>query len=155
MSHSTDVTVRPITAADEARWRELYRGYREFYKLAADEAVVSTVWGWLMDPAHVCEALVAEHAGRVVGLANHRWMPRPSTGDEGLWLDDLFTDPEVRGRGVGRALIAGLVEIAAARPGASVSWITAADNHQAQALYNKVAYRTHWVTYDTDPADAA
>jgi len=35
-----------------------------------------------------------------------------------------------------------------------VRWITADDNYRAQALYDKVATRTHWVTYDAAPATA-
>lgn len=152
MTQTTTVTVRPLTSADEDRWRELFRAYRDFYKLAEDEGVVSTVWGWLSDPRHECEALVAEQAGRIVGIAHYRRFSRPSTGTVGIWLDDLFTDPEARGGGVGRALIQQLTSIAAAEGGSVVRWITAEDNQQAQALYNKVASRTHWVTYDAQPA---
>ena len=145
------LTVRPLAPADEARWRELFRGYRDFYRLPEDETVVSTVWGWLTDPDHECSAFVAEDAGRLVGLAHYRAFSRPSTGTVGIWLDDLFTDPEVRGRGAGRALIDRLRRGAGADGRSVVRWITAEDNHQAQALYDQVATRTSWVTYDAAP----
>lgn len=149
---ASSLVVRPLTDADEARWRELFRGYRAFYKLMEDETVISTVWEWLNDPAHECNALVAEDAGRIVGLAHYRTFSRPSTGTVGIWLDDLFTDPEARGRGAGRALIGTLTNIADAQGRSVVRWITAEDNHQAQVLYNQVATRTSWVTYDAAPA---
>ncbi|MFF2954176.1 GNAT family N-acetyltransferase [Kitasatospora sp. NPDC057965] len=142
-------TVRPLAAADEARWRVLFRQYRAFYRLEESEEVVSRAWAWLTDPGHECDALVAEVDGAVVGFAHHRPVPSPYTGTTGIFLDDLFTDPAVRGRGVGRALIEQLRALAAAEGRTFVQWVTAEDNHQAQALYNTLAERTTWVTYET------
>ena len=153
MADTSPLAVRPLAAADEERWRELFRAYRAFYRLPADEGVVSTVWGWLTDATHECEALLVEREGRIVGLAHARRFSRPSTGTVGIWLDDLFTDPEARGAGAGRALIQRLTEIAAAEGRSVVRWITAEDNERAQALYDRVATRTQWVTYDAAPAE--
>ena len=154
MTHTPAVSVRPLDPADESRWRVLFRGYREFYRLEASEDVVSRVWGWLTDPEHECQALVAESEDGIVAIAHYRRFSRPSTGTVGIWLDDLFTDPEARGRGAARALIRQLTKIAGSEGRSVVRWITADDNHQAQALYDQVATRTHWVTYDAAPAGA-
>ena len=154
MAGSTEIVVRPLAGADEMRWRELYRGYRRFYELPESEEVVSRVWNWLLDPSIECVGNVAERDGMVVGIAHHRPFLRPSTGTAGIWLDDLFTSPEARGKGVGRALIHRIREIAAAEGSSVVRWITAEDNHQAQALYDTLAERTNWVTYDAAPLKA-
>ena len=153
MTSTDTVTVRPLTAADETRWRELFREYRAFYELQADEAVVSTVWGWLMDPTHECNSFVAELDSRIVGIGNYRRFSRPSTGTVGIWLDDLFTDPEVRGKGVARAIIAALTDLAGSEQRSVVRWVTADDNHQAQHLYDQVATKTRWLTYDAQPTN--
>ncbi len=145
------VTVRPLSVADEKRWRELFRCYREFYELEASEEVVSRVWEWLHDSRFEFGGLVAELDGRIVGIAHHRRFLRPSTGTVGIWLDDLFTDSTARGKGAGRALIERLQQIAAAEGHSVVRWITAEDNHRAQALYTTLAKRTNWVTYDAAP----
>ncbi|WP_349829587.1 GNAT family N-acetyltransferase [Brevibacterium litoralis] len=148
------LTVRTVTEADESRWKELFRGYRAFYELAPDQAVVDRVWSWIADPDHECRALVAvdTDTGTIVGIADFRRFSRPSTGSVGLWLDDLYTDPAVRGRGIGRALVRRLQEIAQEEGATTVRWITAEDNHRAQILYTQVATRTRWVTYDAAPA---
>lgn len=144
--------VRQLAPADEDRWRQLFRAYRAFYVLPESEAVVSQAWAWFMDPTHTSDALVAELDGEILGFAHHRPIVTPSLGSTARFLDDLFTDPAARGRGVGRALITALQGIAAAEGSTFVQWITAEDNHQAQALYNTLATRTTWVTYEATPA---
>ena len=145
-----DVRVRPVATGDREAWRELYAGYRAFYELAPDDTVLDRVWGWLSEESHEVGGLVAEVDGVVVGLAHHRLFSRPSTGAQAVHLDDLFTSPGARGHGVGRALIARLAEIARDHGCDRVRWITAEDNHTAQRLYDDVARRTTWVTYDLE-----
>ena len=142
------VVVRPIELADYDAWAPLFAAYREFYELEEEPDVVDRVWGWIQDEAHEVNALVAEADGEVVGFAHHRMYARPAEGGSGLFLDDLFTAAHVRGRGVGRALINRLAEMARECGAAKVRWVTAADNATAQRLYDDVAERTDWVTYD-------
>ena len=148
---SSDVVVRPIEPGDREAWEGLFHGYRTFYEYDEEQAVVDRVWGWINDESHETNALVALVDGEVVGFAHHREFARPSSGKRGLYLDDLFTRPDVRGKGVGRALIGRLGELAADRGMDKVRWITAEDNHTAQRLYDALAQRTTWVTYDLRP----
>ena len=145
------VTVRAGRSEDFEQWARLYRDYRTFYRLEPDEAVVERVWSWVLDEKHEVNALVADDEGRLVGLAHHRRFARPSSGTTGLYLDDLFTLPGYRGRGVGRALLDALADLAEAEGLSVVRWITAEDNAQARRLYDAVATATHWVTYDMLP----
>lgn len=144
----TDVAVRPIAPVDRETWASLFAAYREFYELVEDSSVVDRVWDWLEDPGHETNALVAVVDDRVVGFAHHRLYARPAEGGKGLFLDDLFTVAELRGAGVGRALIDRLTEIARQHGCSKVRWVTASDNAVAQQLYDKLAERTSWVTYD-------
>ena len=142
------VVVRPVEPADHDLWAPLFAAYREFYELEDEPDVVDRVWGWIQDEAHEVNALVAEADGEIVGFAHHRGYARPAEGGAGLFLDDLFTAAHVRGQGVARALINRLAEIARERGAAKVRWVTAADNATAQLLYDDIAERTDWVTYD-------
>ena len=142
------VVVRPIEPADHDTWAPLFAAYREFYELEDEPDVVDRVWGWIQDEAHEVNALVAEVDGEIVGFAHHRGYARPAEGGSGLFLDDLFTAAHVRGQGVGRALINRLADLARERGAAKVRWVTAADNATAQRLYDDMAERTDWVTYD-------
>jgi GNAT superfamily N-acetyltransferase len=147
----SELVVRPLGGEDFVAWALLFRGYRAFYRLAPDEAVVRRVWDWILDPAHETNGLVVDERGRLRGLAHYRRFARPSSGTVGLYLDDLFTDPDSRGRGVARELLRALEGIAL-RDGLSVvRWITAQDNVTARRLYDEVAQATAWTTYDLTP----
>ncbi|WBU36729.1 GNAT family N-acetyltransferase [Homoserinibacter sp. YIM 151385] len=149
---TASIEIRAVEAGDEPRWRELFRAYRDFYRLEPDEEVVDRVWSWLRDPASAVEGLVAVAdaggATRVIGFAHHRAFPRPSAGVVGTYLDDLYVDPDHRGAGAARALITRLAQDAAEAGRPLVRWITAEDNTRARALYDSVAAPTPWVTYD-------
>ena len=146
-----ELVVRPARAADADQWATLYRHYRAFYRLEPDEQVVNRVWGWVNDPAHEVNSLVAVTGTDLVGLANHRRFARPSSGTTGLYLDDLFTASTARGLGVATALLQALSRLAE-RDGLSVvRWITATDNDRARRLYDRTAVLTNWVTYDLSP----
>ena len=143
--------VRPVHISDYAQWTDLYRGYREFYRLTPDDAIVDRVWAWVNDPSHEVNGFVATFGPDVVGLAHFRRFARPSSGSTGIYLDDLFTSPDMRGRGVARSLLSELSTLAEAEGRTVVRWITAAHNHRARALYDSVATATPWVTYDLGP----
>jgi ribosomal protein S18 acetylase RimI-like enzyme len=68
-------------------------------------------------------------------------------GKVGL-LNDLYTLPDCRGNGVGKALIRHSYEYAIAKGAKRLQWLTAQDNEQAQALYNSLgASRSSWYFY--------
>ena len=144
----TDLALRPAAPGDRAGWEPLFTAYGEFYRVAVTAETLETVWGWIHDPAHVVEALVAERGGALVGLAHYRAMPSPLRGATLGFLDDLYVDPAARGAGVGEALLARLAEIAAERGWRCVRWITADDNYRARTLYDRVAAKTGWNMYE-------
>ncbi|MFB7382871.1 GNAT family N-acetyltransferase [Kitasatospora purpeofusca] len=148
-------TVDAPTAADFAAWRELFRGYCDFYGVPVPEEKAALVWSWLTDPAHELDGLlVRDTEGTPVGLAHYRPFVRPLHGAVAGFLDDLFVAPAARGTGAVDVLLARLRAIAAERGWNTVRWITADDNHRARSKYDQVATRTMFVTYDMPPASA-
>lgn len=140
--------IRPVAQADRAAWERLYAGYAAFYQVSQTPAMRETVWGWLHDPGHGTEGLVAERDGALIGLAHVRPFARPLSASTGGFLDDLFVDPQARGTGAAEALLDAVRAIGAARGWSVIRWITAEDNYRARGLYDRVADRTKWVTYD-------
>jgi GNAT superfamily N-acetyltransferase len=142
------VTVRPIKANDHDEWVALFTAYGVFYETEFTEPQMETVWEWLMDDAHSHNAWVAEVDGELVGFAHLRQHSDTFTGGPAWYLDDLFTAPAARGLGVATTLIAALRAHADSHGGGTISWITADDNLTAQRLYDKLATRARWVTYE-------
>lgn len=142
--------IRPLESRDEVRWRTLWDGYVEFYQASVTADVTDFTWARLLDADCPVFGLVAEQGGEVVGIVNgvlheNLWAARPV-----CYLEDLFVDPQARGNGAGKALIDAVVARAQAENWHRVYWRTAADNAQAQALYDKLAKRTGWVTYEVN-----
>jgi GNAT superfamily N-acetyltransferase len=106
------------------------------------------VWGWLLDAGHTTEGLVAEVDGKLLGLVHFRPFARPLSASIGGFLDDLFVDPAARGSGAAAALIEALAAEGRKRGWTVIRWITAEDNYRARALYDQLAEKTRWATYD-------
>lgn len=140
--------IRPVAPQDRAQWDRLYAGYAEFYKVAQTPKMRETVWGWLHDSLHATEGLVAEQDGTLLGLAHFRAFARPLSASTGGFLDDLFVDPQARGTGAAGALLQAVSDAGRARGWSVIRWITAEDNYRARGLYDQMADRTKWVTYD-------
>ena len=141
--------IRPVEPRDAEAWRGLFTAYGEFYGTTFTDDVLERVWTQLVGHASGIDALVAEREGRVVGLAHYRSHPDTFSGHRDWYLDDLFVDPEVRGGGIATALIERIAELArATAPGGVLRWITAQDNERAQRLYDRIAARTSWITYE-------
>jgi GNAT superfamily N-acetyltransferase len=66
------------------------------------------------------------------------------------YLQDLFTRQDVRGKGVGRALIEGVYERARTAGATRVYWQTHETNATAQRLYDSVAVRSGFIVYRKD-----
>jgi GNAT superfamily N-acetyltransferase len=142
------VEVRPVEPRDADAWRRLFRDYGVFYETSFDDAQLDHVWGLLTTEGSGVDALVAEVDGSVVGMAHYRSHPDTFSAGHDWYLDDLFTDPSARGTGVASALIERLSDLARATGPGTLRWITAEDNATAQRVYDRVAKRTTWVTYE-------
>jgi ribosomal protein S18 acetylase RimI-like enzyme len=141
--------IRSIEARDHETWRRLFHAYGVFYETEFDDEVLDRVWALLGDEASGIDAIVAEQGGAIVGFAHYRSHYDTFTGGRDWYLEDLYVHPDARGAGIATALIERLAELARETDRAgSLRWITAADNTRAQRIYDRLATRTTWVTYE-------
>ena len=149
MTHAPAIQVRELEQRDRAAWQQLYSGYGDFYQTPLGAEKADRVWAWLMDPNYEAFGLVAvDTDDSPIAIAHYRQFARLLADGIGIYLDDLFTAATARGTGAGTALIGRLEEIARERGAEVVRWITANDNFVGQKLYDRLATRTMWVTYD-------
>ena len=148
------VRVRPIEQADLAAWTPLWDGYNAFYgragPTALSPAITAVTWRRFFDPGEPVFALVAESAGRLVGLTHYLYHRSTTRIELVCYLQDLFTAPDVRGRGVGRALILGVYEAAQAAGIHEVYWQTHEANRAGRLLYDKVATHAGYIVYERE-----
>ena len=146
--------IRPVAASDLAAWRPLWDGYNAFYGRAGETALpeerTRILWERLLDERVPMNALVAELDGEVVGLS-HFLFHLSTTRPAGVcYLQDLFTAPALRGKGIGRALIKATAAAAKAHGSERLYWQTHETNATGRALYDRVAEFKGFIVYGRD-----
>lgn len=140
--------IRPLCPGDEADWRQLWTGYLRFYGTEVPEAVYASTFARLLgDDPRDFSALVAELDGRLVGLAHYLFHRHAWKIEEVCYLQDLFTAPEARGLGLGRALIEAVYARADAAGAPAVYWLTQDFNTTARQLYDRIGQVTPFIRY--------
>ena len=131
--------IRAATPADVAAIVRLIHGLADFEKLThLVQVTPESLAPHLFGERPVAEALVAERAGRVVAFALFftnfsTFLARP-----GLYLEDLFVEPEERGQGIGQALLAHLAGLAAERGCGRFEWSVLDWNVDAIRFYERM-----------------
>lgn len=143
------LVIRPLEASDEADWRRIWRDYLAFYETTRPDAVyVSTFARLLSGQPNEFNGLLAVLDGRPVGLAHYLFHRTNWAIADTCYLQDLYADPEVRGRGMGRALIEAVYAAADRHGAVSVYWLTQDFNTTARQLYDRVGILTPFIRYN-------
>jgi GNAT superfamily N-acetyltransferase len=150
----SEVRIRGVAEADWDEWLPLWDGYNAFYERAGPtalpETVTRTTWARFFDPAEPVRALVAEADGGLIGLVHYLYHRTTTSIAPTCYLNDLFTSPAARGRGVGRALIEAVYDRARQAGSARVYWLTHETNAVARRLYDQVSGNSGFIVYRTD-----
>ncbi|MDB5417196.1 MAG: GCN5-related N-acetyltransferase [Phenylobacterium sp.] len=145
------LVVRPVAPGDYDQWLPLWDGYNAFYERAGPTAlpldITAMTWARFFDAYEPVHCLVAESDGRLVGIVHYLFHRSTTAIGPTCYLQDLFTAAEVRGRGVGRALIEAVYGAAKQAGCARVYWLTHETNATAMRLYDQVAERSGFLVY--------
>jgi GNAT superfamily N-acetyltransferase len=139
------VTVGPLTPEDRPAWEELFRGYNAFYERVLPEPDMIRAWREIQKDT-VLHGLAARIDGQVVGIA-HYLTHASTTSADVCYLQDLYTAPSARGKGVARRLIKTVQQWAVTHGCDRLYWHTKQDNHVARRLYDKVAENRGFIHY--------
>lgn len=142
------VEIRPINAQDRDAWTPLWRAYLAYYETELPAEIYDTAFSRLTDPKVVpYHGFLAWDDDRPLGLVHyifhmHGWKIEPV-----CYLQDLYTAPDARGTGVGRALIEAVYGAADKMGAPSVYWMTQEFNADGRRLYDKVGTLTPFLKY--------
>ncbi len=142
------ITVSKLKENDREQWQALYYSYAEFYNMPMDQGILDNIWSWIFDENNKFFALIAkDQNNQTVGLMHFRAMPSPLRGSHVGFLDDLYVNHSARGTGAVDSLFQSLNDFAKEQGWPFVRWITADNNYRGRAVYDKIAEKTQWVTY--------
>ena len=141
------VTIRAIEEEDKGQWLKLWAGYLEFYKSTISTEQTELTWKRLINNELKMFGFVAENEEGVIGFTHCLFRPSTWTETDYCYLEDLFVDPLIRGKGVGRALIDKVVELAREKKSKRVYWTTQEFNKTARVLYDSITPVSEYVQY--------
>lgn len=139
------ISVAPLSAEDRAVWEELFAGYNAFYGRTWPADFYEQAWLEFRRDERI-HALGARLDGRLVGITHFLVHPSTTSGDV-CYLQDLFTAPGARGKGVARALIQAVAEWARGQGCPRLYWHTQQHNETARRLYDQVAEFKDFIVY--------
>ncbi|MDP9089205.1 MAG: GNAT family N-acetyltransferase [Pseudomonadota bacterium] len=143
------VIIRPLERSDNGDWLRLWSEYLAFYQVTRPLSVYESTWTRLfIKDEFEPKCLLAFVQSKAVGLAHYLYHRSCWSVSNSCYLQDLFTDPGARGKGVGGALIEAVREEAAKTGVINVYWMTHETNAAARRLYDRVARKTGFVEYD-------
>jgi GNAT superfamily N-acetyltransferase len=146
-----NLSVRMVNPDDYDQWLPLWTGYNSFYgrsgPTALDPVITRVTWNRFFDHDEPVFALVAELDGTLVGIVHYLFHRSTTSIKPVCYLQDLFTVAELRGKGIGRALINGVYAKVTQAGSSRVYWMTHESNETAMKLYNSMAERSGFLVY--------
>ncbi len=148
MTAPDNLLIRDLTRADRTAWQELWKAYLDFYQTALPPKMYDLAFDRLLsEDSNEFRGMLALVNEKPVGLVHflshrHGWYE-----EKVIYLQDLYVSPDVRGLGVGGALIREVYKIADQESTPDVYWLTATDNQPARRLYDSMSKNTGFIKY--------
>jgi GNAT superfamily N-acetyltransferase len=133
------LVITPTTEADLPQILGFIKALAEYERLA--DSVVATEEGLrqsLFGPRPYAECVIARWNGEPAGFALFFHNFSTFLGRQGLYLEDLFVNPEMRSKGVGRALLSYLAKVAIERNCGRLEWSVLDWNESAIGFYKSI-----------------
>jgi GNAT superfamily N-acetyltransferase len=147
-----EVTISKVGQLDLSELLPMLRAYCDFYEVEPrDDRLVSLCRSLIDDPGEGQQLIARDEEGKAVGFATIYWgWQTLDAGRIGI-MNDLYVVPDVRGGGVGRALIEACRGACRKKGVGRLVWETAPDNRTAQRLYDSTgAESSTWMAYEID-----
>jgi GNAT superfamily N-acetyltransferase len=148
------VSIRAATAADVPLVLEFIRGLADYEKLAHEIVATEETLRATLFPADpsirpAAECILAfTDTGTPAGFALYFFNYSTFLAKPGLYLEDLFVRPELRGQGLGKALLLHLARLANQRGCGRMEWSVLDWNQPAIDFYRSLGaeLKTEWTT---------
>ncbi|KAJ5273151.1 acyl-CoA N-acyltransferase [Penicillium angulare] len=145
MASADEISITKLNKNDFDEWATLFKGYIDFYRASIPEEQYEKTFQRILDPESDLDALVMrERQGKsqktkMVGIAHFFPQQTPWSEKQIMLLHDLFVDPSLRGKGLGRKMIQAVADLSKEKGCLRLQWYTKHDNVQARRLYDTMA----------------
>ena len=145
------IEIRPARTDEIEELLPLIRAYCEFYETEPDDEGLRVMFETLITEPSQGAVFIARDDGRAVGFATLDWKWSSLKAARLGYLEDLFVEPEARGRGIADALIQVCGDRCRELGMRAMQWLTAPDNHRAQKVYDRAgAVAGTYLEYDLE-----
>lgn len=144
------VEIKPLSSNEYDDWYPLWQGYLTFYEASLPDEIAENNFKRFFDDNDQIGAFGAYKDGKLVGFVHYIFHPTNWSLKDTCYLQDLFADPDVRGEGVGRALIEAVYGKAKEMNAKGVYWMTQNHNITARQLYDRIAEDHGFMIYEKD-----
>lgn len=141
------LNLRPATPADVPQILQFIRDLATYER--EPDAVLATEADLLRDgfgPEKRFHCLMADYDGRAAGFALYFYNYSTWAGHAGIYLEDLYVDPALRGKGIGKSLLSGVAAIAVAEGCPRLEWSVLDWNQPSIDFYHQMGavMKTEW-----------
>ncbi|GBU13667.1 N-acetyltransferase [Enterobacterales bacterium] len=145
--YADTISVNPVHADDYAQWLPFWLSYQKFYKVQLSEETTLETWARFYKKEVPVYCAVAREGQAILGFVHYVFHHSTWAINDYCYLEDLFVDPQYRGKHVGKQLIEYVKQQAQERQCACLYWHTQESNLTAQKLYNWVGEKTGVIEY--------
>ncbi|MDR3200011.1 MAG: GNAT family N-acetyltransferase [Spirochaetales bacterium] len=146
---NAQILIRFAEEKDCALILDFVRGLAEYERLLDEVSATGESFRRFLFGEKKAEALICEYEGRPAGFALFFHTFSTFVGKPGIYIEDIFVKPEYRKRGLGKALLSFIAEIAVQRDCGRLEWACLDWNTPSRAFYASRGARelSEWTTY--------
>lgn len=145
--------IEPVSESNLEEVLPLIEQYQAFYKVKGISTQKNREFFSQFGESNPlgCQFIFRE-SGKAVGFATVYFTFTSTIASKVAVLNDLYTSPDYRGKGIGKQLIEHCHRYAVQQGSARLQWVTAPDNEQAQKLYDSMnTSKSTWHFYTYNP----
>jgi len=114
--------IRPAEEADVKLILQFIKGLGEYEKLSHEVVATEQKLRKTLFKQKMAEVIIGEYGGEPVGFALFFHNYSTFLGQAGIYLEDLFIIPEMRGKGFGKTMLKHLAKLAVERDCGRLEW---------------------------------
>ena len=149
INKKVNFTIRAAQESDSALLLDFIRRLADYEKRPAEVTAKEEDIRSVVFDKKIAEAIIAEYNGNPAGFAIFLYNFSTFLGKPGIYIEDLFVNPEFRGKGLGKQLFSYIAQLAATRGCGRVEWTVLTWNEPAINFYKKIGAvpKNEWVLY--------